>query len=233
MSVPCTPGWNDPPILGLPENNTSSTSSTSRRRARVYHSVDGVGAAGASPHQHPSAMHPAALTVAAGSVPPILSSQPVVNPYSTMGAALTQQQPMTSLPMSAYAASPMSQNTLPMMEPPIQPVLGMSNPPLNYDAPSTISRLAAQVNKVLGDTTLEIPSRESIIASISSLQTELSLNRISASASELVKQFISFLELRDFKQAENTLNAIKQQSEVSTMYHATNLIEAYLSNISS
>ncbi|KAM3186011.1 hypothetical protein ACTXT7_005223 [Hymenolepis weldensis] len=210
MSVPCTPGWNDPPILGLPENNTSSTS-TSRRRARVYHSVDGVGAAGANPQQHPSVMHPGALTVAAGSVPPILSSQPVVNPYSTMGAALPQQQPMTSLPMSTYAASSMSQTTLPMM----QPVLGMSNPPLNYDAPSTISRLAAQVNKVLGDTTLEIPSRESIIASVSSLQTELSLNRISAGASELVKQFISFLELRDFKQAENTLNAIKQQSEIA------------------
>nr|CDS26892.1 expressed conserved protein [Hymenolepis microstoma] len=216
MSVPCTPGWNDPPLLSLPENSTFSNSSTSRRRARVYHSVDGVGAAGTNPHQY-SALHPGTPAIAAGPVPPILSSQPAVNPYSTMGAVLPQQQ-MTSQPMgpmSVYAASAMPQTTLPIMQPPMQPTAGVINPPLNYDAPSTISRLAAQVNKVLGDATLEIPSRESIIASISSLQTELSLNRISAGASELVKQFISFLELRDFRQAENTLNVIKQQSETA------------------
>ncbi|VDN97592.1 unnamed protein product [Rodentolepis nana] len=213
MSVPYTPGWNDPPVLSLSENTTFSNSSASRRRARVYHSVDGVGAAGTNPHQH-AALHPGVSSIATVPVPPILSSQPVVNPYST--TALPQQmtgQPMGSMP--AYAASAMPQTTLPIMQSPVQPSAGMINPPLDYEAPSTISRLAAQVNKVLGDTTLEIPSRESIIASISSLQTELSLNRISAGASELIKQFISFLELRDFRQAENTLNAIKQQSETA------------------
>lgn len=203
--------------MSLPENNTFSNSSASRRRARVYHSVDGVGAAGTNPHQH-SALHPGTPTIAVGPVPPILSPQPAVNPYSTMGAVSLQQQ-MTSqpmLPMSVYAASAMYQTTPPIMQPPVQPTASMINPPLNYDTSSTISRLAAQVNKVLGDATIEIPSRESIIASISSLQTELFLNRISAGTSELVKQFISFLELRDFRRAENTLNVIKQQSEITT-----------------
>lgn len=147
-------GWNDPPVLGLPENNTSA----SRRRARVYHSVDGVGAAGVNPHQKPTGMYPSAPTIAAGPVPPVL-------PFG--GGGMMPCQPQNQYPMATqpamnagigYPPNPVPQTSLPMMQslPSAAPQGPTANPPLTYDAPSTISRLAAQVNKVLGDTSLEV-----------------------------------------------------------------------------
>ncbi|VDM34343.1 unnamed protein product [Hydatigera taeniaeformis] len=181
MSIPGTPGWNDPPALAL--GVSDSAASSRRLRPRVFHSVDGVGAAGSSVT---SAVHPSS-----GLVPPILPHGPLLpdgQPFV----------PQTSLHVSLAS----QQQQVPSLQ-----------PQQNYDTASTLSRLSAQVTKVLGDSSLEIPGKNAILASISSLHLDISLNRLSAGANELVKQFISFLEVKDFKQAEDTLNVIKHQSE--------------------
>ncbi|EUB61617.1 hypothetical protein ECG_00239 [Echinococcus granulosus] len=182
MSIPCAPGWNDPPALVL--GVSDSAASSRRPRPRVFHSVDGVGAAGSSVA--------GGVHSSIGSVPPIF---PQVPPLSS-GHPFVPQTPL-HVPLM-----PQQQQQLPSPQ----------SPP-NNDSTSTLSRLSAQVNKVLSDSSLEIPGKEVILASISSLHLDISLNRLSTGAIELVKQFISFLELKDFKRAEDTLNVIKQQQE--------------------
>ncbi|VDD80374.1 unnamed protein product [Mesocestoides corti] len=178
MSVPFSPGWNDPPALSI--ENSGYTPSR-RQRVRVYHSVDGVGAAGRpAENSYPNVNQP---------LPPIAPTLPQPS------AVLRDQRfPLQTFP------SVMSQQTLPS-----QAVTCNT---------STLARLAAQINGILGDTSLEIPGKDAILASLSSLQNVISTNRLSPYACELVEQLISFLESRDFKQAENIINLMGQQPEV-------------------
>ncbi|KAL5111921.1 hypothetical protein TcWFU_004221 [Taenia crassiceps] len=184
MSIPSTPGWNDPPAIAM--GVSDSAASSRRLRPRAFHSVDGVGAAGSSVV--------GGAHSGLGTVPPILPQ----------GSLLPNGQPFVSQSSLFVPMTPQQQQQLQSPQSPI-----------NYNNTSALSRLSAQVNKVLGDSSLEIPGRNAILASISSLHLDISLNRLSAGASELVKQFISFLELKDFKQAEETLNVIKRQSEAA------------------
>ncbi|VDK24051.1 unnamed protein product [Taenia asiatica] len=177
---------------------SDSAASSRRLRPRVFHSVDGVGAADSS---------------VAGGVYSGFSSIPQILPQ---GPLLSGGQPFV----------PQTSLHVPMM-PQQQQQLSPPQSLLNYDNTSTLSRLSDQVNKVLGDPSLEIPGKDSILASISSLHSNISLNRLSAGASELVKQFISFLEVKDFKQAEDTLNVIKQQSEVVSWATALHYLMYY------
>ncbi|KAL5969398.1 hypothetical protein TSMEX_002864 [Taenia solium] len=186
-SLTSFPGWNDPPALAM--GVSDSAASSRRLRPRVFHSVDGVGAADSS---------------VVGGVYSDFGSIPQILPQ---GPLLSGGQPFVPQTSLHVPMMPQQQQQQQQQLPPPQSSL-------NYDNTSALSRLSDQVNKVLGDPSLEIPGKDSILASISSLHLDISLNRLSAGASELVKQFISFLEVKDFKQAEDTLNVIKQQSEM-------------------
>lgn len=131
-NVYCVAGWNDPPPLTAV--SPTDYVSPKRVRTRVYHSIDGVGAAG----QTSTRSEAPSLNGFGVSVPP-LHTQPTSN-------QLILGETMPSPLQPTYQVSPA--HPLPS-GPQLLPT------PL-ADGATTFSQLTAQINQVFGDTSIDV-----------------------------------------------------------------------------
>ncbi|BHF57399.1 hypothetical protein SprV_0100034000 [Sparganum proliferum] len=189
-------GWNDPPKLPTTVNN-SGTQVTKRNRGKVFHSIDGNGPAS---HSSSAANYNA--------VPSALVPQP--NAFSSN---FNSDVPTTPQPPSTVGGSCPQMYAPRLGQPPIAAVSSSSLPPagpLHYDDGSTftITQLTTQISRVFRNPSLDIPGRDAILSSLTSLQTELASGRLSASVQVLLRNLFSFIQQNDYEHANETINAL-------------------------
>ncbi|VDN13060.1 unnamed protein product [Dibothriocephalus latus] len=95
--------------------------------------------------------------------------------------------------------------------------------PLHYDEgfSFTITQLATQISRVFRNPSLDIPGKDAILSSLTSLQAELASGRLSASVQVLLRNLFSFIQQNDYERANETINALSSNHEMEPVIVGT------------